>query len=58
MINISTLLSKIADIKSILSLILTITMCVCECIDVNLSDTFTCICLLVVGFYFGENKTK
>lgn len=53
-----TKLAKLIDVKSIMTLLLTIVFCVLALLGVITADQFVTIFTVVVGFYFGTQSAK
>lgn len=51
-------LAKLIDVKSIMTLLLTMVFCVLALVDVISSEQFLTIFTVIVGFYFGTQATK
>ena len=51
-------LAKLIDVKSIMTLLLTIVFCVLALLGVITADQFVTIFTVVVGFYFGTQSAK
>lgn len=50
--------AKLIDVKSIMTLLLTLVFCVMACCGVITGEQFLTIFTVIVGFYFGTQTTK
>lgn len=51
-------LAKLVDVKSIMTLMLTLVFCILALTDVISGQEFTTIFTVIVGFYFGTQSQK
>ena len=51
-------LAKLIDVKSIMTLLLTLVFCVLALCGVVAADQFVTIFMVIVGFYFGTQSQK
>lgn len=51
-------LAKLIDVKSIMTLLLTVVFCILALIDAISAEQFVTIFTVIVGFYFGTQSTK
>ncbi|SFA69939.1 hypothetical protein [Clostridium frigidicarnis] len=55
-LNIKDRVANLLRVKSIIALLLTLTFCALTLWNGNITESFTNILLIVIGFYFGQSS--
>ena len=55
-INIEDRIANLLRVKSIIALLLTLTFCALTLWNGSITESFTNILLIVIGFYFGQSS--
>ena len=55
-LDIKDRVANLLRVKSIIALLLTLTFCVLTLLNGSITESFTNILLIVIGFYFGQSS--